>query len=53
MNKKDSKNLTGWQQFLKNAQIQLQPIVDSFEAFNQKYPNVNNTINIHLFFCNC
>ena len=50
MNKKDSKNLTGWQQFLKNAQIQLQPIVDSFEAFNQKYPNVNQIIQLTFIY---
>jgi hypothetical protein len=50
MNKKDSKNLTGWQQFLKNAQIQLQPIANSFEAFNQKYPNVNQIIQLTFIY---
>ena len=50
MNKKNSKNLLGWRFLIQNIKTILKPLIISFEDFNKKYPNVNQTIQLTFIY---
>ena len=50
MNKKNSQKLNNWQSFISKIKIQLKPVILNFERFNQKYPNVNQTIQLTFIY---
>jgi hypothetical protein len=50
MNKKNSKKLSTWQSFISKIKTNLKPVILSFEEFNRKYPNINQTIQLTFIY---
>ena len=50
MSKKNSRNLTTWKTFIRSIKDFIKPISNSFNDFNQKYPNVNQMIQLTFIF---
>ena len=50
MNKKNSRNLTLWKTLINNFNKALQPVRESFNDFNKKYPNINQTIQLTFIY---
>ena len=50
MSKKNSRNLTLWKTLLNKVNKAFRPIRESFNDFNAKYPNINQTIQLTFIY---
>ena len=50
MSKKNSRNLTTWKTLIRKLKQFFAPVHKSFNDFNKKYPNVNQTIQLTFIY---